>query len=58
LIAATKTRAGLEVRCELDPNTYPAGVKVSDEDLAAIAIVRHDFHGEWNYTIHPDAKIP
>jgi hypothetical protein len=56
LIAATKTKAGLEVRCELDPNTYPAGIKVSNDDLAAITIARHDFHGEWNYTIHPEAK--
>src|SRR5574337_414176 len=58
LIAATKTKTGLEVRCELDPNAYPAGVKVSDDDLAAIKITRHDFHGEWNYTIHPQAKFP
>ena len=58
MIAATKTKAGREVRCELDPNTYPAGIKVSDDDLAAIKIVRHDFHGEWNYTILPQAKIP
>ena len=25
LIAATTTRTGLEVRCELDPNAYPDG---------------------------------
>ena len=56
LIAATKTKAGLEVRCELDPNAYPAGIKVSDDDLAAINIARHEFHGEWNYTIHPEAN--
>src|SRR5574337_499819 len=58
LIAATKTKTGLEGRCELDPNAYPAGIKVSDDDLAAIKITRHDFHGEWNYTIHPQAKFP
>lgn len=32
---------------------YPKGIKVSDADLAAINIVRDDFYGEWNYTIHP-----
>ena len=53
LIAATTTKAGLTVRCELDQNIYPAGVKVSDEDLDAIEILRHEFHGEWNYTISP-----
>jgi hypothetical protein len=56
LIAATTTKTGLEVRSELDPTTYPAGVKVSDDELANINIVRHDFHGEWNYTISPKAK--
>jgi len=56
LIAATKTKTGLNVRCELDPNTYPAGIKVTDDDLAAVNIVRHAFHGEWNYTIHPKPK--
>ena len=53
LIAATKTKAGLTVRAEIDPNLYPAGVKVTDHDMATINIRRHDFHGEWNYTIAP-----
>jgi len=53
LIGATTTKTGLEVRCELDPRTYPAGVKVSDDELQALNIVRHSFHGEWNYTIKP-----
>ena len=53
LIAATTTKAGLTVRCELDPNSYPAGIKVADVELAAVNLQRHDFHGEWNYTISP-----
>ena len=53
LIAATKTNAGLTVRSEIDPNLYPAGVKVTDQEMATINIRRHDFHGEWNYTIAP-----
>jgi transposase len=53
LIAATTTKAGLTVRCELDQNIYPAGVKVSDQALEAIEIFRHEFHGEWNYSISP-----
>ncbi len=56
LIAATTTKAGLKVRCELDTNSYPAGIKVADADLASVNIKRHDFHGEWNYTISPKAK--
>jgi hypothetical protein len=53
LIGATSTKAGLEVCAELDTNTYPAGIKVTDAELAAIAIERHSFHGEWNYTLRP-----
>jgi len=53
LIAATTTKTGLTVRCELDPNSYPAGIKVTDAEMADIDITRHDFHGEWNYTIKP-----
>jgi hypothetical protein len=53
LIAATTTEAGLTVRSELDTGTYPKGVKVTDDQMAALNIHRHDFHGEWNYTIAP-----
>ena len=53
LIGATTSTAGLTVRCELDENLYPAGIKVSDEDMAQLNILRDDFHGEWNYTIKP-----
>lgn len=53
LIAATTTRTGLNVKCEIDRATYPAGTKVSDNEMAAISITPHEFHGEWNYTIRP-----
>ena len=53
LITATTTKTGLTVRCELDPALYPKGITVSDEEMATIDIVRDEFHGEWNYTIHP-----
>ena len=53
LIAATTTEAGLKVRAELDENTYPKGLRVSDDQLAAVNIFPHPFHGEWNYTIAP-----
>ena len=42
LIAAATTRTGLEVRCELDPNAYPDGVKISDQEFNALSITRHD----------------
>lgn len=53
LISATTTNTGLTVRCELDQNTYPKGIVVSDRDMASINIARDTFHGEWNYTIRP-----
>jgi hypothetical protein len=54
-IAATRTRSGLRVHAELDPGSYPLGVKVSDRELAAVPLRRHDWHGEWNYTVLPTA---
>lgn len=53
LIAATTTEAGLIVQGQLDTNSYPAGRKVSDADMASICLVPDAFHGEWNYTILP-----
>src|SRR5512133_3609589 len=55
LIGATRTHTGLGVRAELDRGRYPLGVKVRDQDLATVPLVRHEFHGEWNYTIRPAA---
>ena len=57
-IRATTTRTGLQVRAGLDPGSYPAGVKISDKQMAALAITRHDWHGDWNYTLRPAAPLP
>jgi hypothetical protein len=51
-IAATTTKTGLTVQAVLDENTYPTGVKVTKAQLAAVPLEPHQFHGEWNYTIH------
>ena len=53
LIAATTTTAGLTVRCELDPRSYPKGIKVTDLEMAGLNITSDAFHPEWNYTIAP-----
>ena len=58
LIGHTTAKTGLRIRAELDENTYPAGIKVSDDALAALAIERDDFHGEWNYRILPRNTTP
>jgi hypothetical protein len=52
-IAATTTRTGLTVHSELDTDTYPIGITVSDQQMAHLPITRHDWHGDWNYTLHP-----
>ncbi len=55
LIGATTTETGLSVKSVLDPCSYPAGRKVTDEEMATLRIQRDAFHGEWNYTISPRA---
>lgn len=56
LIASTTTRTGLTVRCELDPNKYPKGIRITDKELHQVNIIRDQFHGEWNYTIKPHSS--
>ena len=53
LIGHTTTKEGLRIEAELDTNAYRTGLKVSDEELAAIRLEKDPFHGEWNYTIAP-----
>jgi hypothetical protein len=53
LIANTTTKKGLSISCELDRNTYPKGIKVSDAEMASLNITRDVFHPEWNYKISP-----
>lgn len=57
LIAATTTEAGLTVQGQLDTNRYPAGRKISEEQMATLSIRPDSFHGEWNYTILPRAAL-
>jgi hypothetical protein len=55
LISATTTKNGLKVHAELDTNKYPKGIVVPKGQFNAINMARHDFHGDWNYTISPAA---
>lgn len=56
LIASTRTKTGLTVRCQVDTGRYPKGRKILDQQMATINIQRARFHGDWNYTIHPQPK--
>ena len=56
LIAGTTTSAGLIGKAALDTNHYDPEIKVSDQELAKLRLQRHEFHGDWNYTISPRRK--
>lgn len=58
LIGATKTRAGLSVHAELDESAYPKGIKITNRQMAALPLHRHDFHPDWNYTLQPPSPDP
>jgi hypothetical protein len=57
-IAATTTGTGLSVHAELDTAAYPTGIKISDTDMDALPLHRHDWHGDWNYTLDPITPLP
>ncbi|MGH8866016.1 MAG: ISAzo13 family transposase [Burkholderiales bacterium] len=57
LIAATKTATGLSVACDIDTTSYPKGIKIAAAQFNALNILYNDFHGDWNYTIAPDAQL-
>jgi Rhodopirellula transposase DDE domain len=46
------------VHAQLDPGSYPAGVKISDAQMAGLPLARHHWHGEWNYTLRPAPAQP
>jgi hypothetical protein len=57
-IAATTTRTGLTVKAALDTNAYPTGLRISDRQMRELLrrhVTRHEFHGDWNYDVHPTA---
>jgi hypothetical protein len=53
LIGNTRTAAGLRVKVKLDKRKYPTGAKVTNAQMKALSIQRDDFHGDWNYELHP-----
>ena len=55
LLSHTKTKEGLAVTAIVDKNIYPIGVKVTDEEIKKLNIIRNAFHGDWNYTVKPHA---
>ncbi len=56
LIGNTTTKEGLHIKAALDENSYAKGIKITDAELATLAIERDEFHGEWNYRLLPRAE--
>jgi len=58
-LKAVTTSTGLTVHAELDTATYPRGIKIPGREIKTLEttgiLTRHDFHGDWNYTIKPAA---
>ncbi|HMQ87313.1 MAG TPA: ISAzo13 family transposase [Flavilitoribacter sp.] len=53
LLSNTTTKKGLKVTAIVDQNKYPTGVKISDDEMNKLNIIRNEFHGDWNYMIKP-----
>jgi Rhodopirellula transposase DDE domain len=60
-ISAVTTTTGLTVTAVLDTGIYPRGIKISNKDMTAFEttrVRRHEFHGDWNYTLLPANDTP
>lgn len=53
LISNTTNQAGLQVTAQIDRRSYPTGTKITAKQMRELSIERDNFHGEWNYTVHP-----
>ncbi len=59
-IAATTNKSGLRIQSILDTNTYQKGIKITDHQMKTFEaehLDRHDFHGDWNYSVHSSPEI-
>jgi hypothetical protein len=57
-IQGTTTKTGLEVRALRREGVFEKGRKVSDMEMAALALERHFVCPNWNYTLHPRSPSP
>ena len=53
LVASTTTQTGLRILAEWDQGKYPKGIEITDAELAALPLARHEWHPEWNYDLAP-----
>ena len=55
LIGNTTTTTGLHIKAKLNRKKYQLGVKVSNAELSKVNLKPAKFHGDWNYTVTPNA---
>lgn len=53
LIGGTTTTSGLKVKALLDTRDYEPGQKITNDEMRALRLKPHAFHGDWNYTLAP-----
>lgn len=53
LIGSTTTSTGLSIDTELDTTQYTKGIRITDKQMKSLNLARHEWHGDWNYTIAP-----
>lgn len=53
LIGETKTQTGLTVRSCLVSKHFPTGIKISNDQMAQLSLVKHRILPDWNYTLYP-----
>lgn len=53
LIGETKTQTGLRVNCALSTKFYPTKIKVSNDQMRALDLLKHPTLPDWNYTLLP-----
>ena len=52
-VRTTSTATGLRVRASMTRRNYPTGVRITDDQMAALELERHDVLPKWNYTLVP-----
>ena len=56
-IRTTKTQSGLTVTAYLIPENYATGIKISDQEMRQLNLVKHETLGFWNYSLHPAQNV-
>ncbi len=52
-IRTIETKTGLRVSAQLVEQQYETGVKISDAQMKALSVIKHEPMPKWNYTVRP-----